>query len=367
MTTGLFVAVRMAGAWLKKGAHLDLVGAFTPAMREADDAAVRRARIYVDSRASAPAQGKPRETPRVVTRGGAIGAFDTRGDFAVAARSSINAPPDLFRVSLGSGEAKQLTRENENWLREVAFSTPESLTVKGAGDAPVQYWLIKPPNFDAAKKYPLILEIHGGPHTEYGWAFFHEFQWMAAKGYVVLYTNPRGSTSYGQEFANIIQHRYPGDDYKDLMIGVDELLKRGYVDEKRMGVTGGSGGGLLTNWTVTQTSRFAAAVSQRSVADWLSFWYTADFTLFRPTWFRKYPFQDPEEYLNRSPVRFVEKVTTPLMFIHSEEDWRTPPGQGAEPMFRALKALKKTTVMVRFPGESHDLSRGGKPAHRVER
>ncbi|MGH9790594.1 MAG: S9 family peptidase [Candidatus Acidiferrales bacterium] len=274
---------------------------------------------------------------------------------------------ELFLLDTATKKNTQLTKVNDELFSQLKLSEPEEFWYSSFDGKKIHGWILKPPDFDASKKYPLILEIHGGPHTEYGEAFFHEFQWMAAKGYVVLYTNPRGSTSYGQEFANLIQHRYPGDDYKDLMIGVDELLKRGYVDEKRMGVTGGSGGGLLTNWTVTQTGRFAAAVSQRSVADWLSFWYTADFTLFRPTWFRKFPFQDPEEYLNRSPVRFVEKVTTPLMFIHSEEDWRTPPGQGAEPMFRALKALKKTTVMVRFPGESHDLSRSGKPSHRVER
>jgi dipeptidyl aminopeptidase/acylaminoacyl peptidase len=191
--------------------------------------------------------------------------------------------------------------------------------------------------------------------------------WMAARGYVVLFTNPRGSTSYGQEFSNIIQHRYPGDDYRDLMLGVDEVLKRGYVDEKKLGVTGGSGGGLLTNWTVTQTDRFAAAVSQRSVADWSAFWYTADFTLFTPSWFQSYPFRDPEEFLNRSPVRFAEKISTPMMFVEGDADLRTPPGQGGEAMFRALKALKKTAVMVRFPGESHDLSRSGKPSHRVAR
>jgi dipeptidyl aminopeptidase/acylaminoacyl peptidase len=146
--------------------------------------------------------------------------------------------------------------------------------------------LQKPPNFDAHKKYPLILNIHGGPHVAYGYIFVHEFQWMAAKGYVVLYPNPRGSTSYGQEFGNVIQYRYPGDDYKDLMAGVDEAIKRGYIDDKKLGVTGGSGGGLLTNWVVGQTTRFAAAVSQRDIASWSNWWYTGDFTLFQPNWFR---------------------------------------------------------------------------------
>ena len=138
----------------------------------------------------------------------------------------------------------------------------------------------KPPDYQSGKRYPMILNIHGGPHAAYGYTFDHEFQWMAAKGYVVLYPNPRGSTTYGQDFGNIIQYRYPGDDYKDLMAGVDELIERGLVDEKQLGITGGSGGGVLTNWAITQTDRFAAAVSQRSIADWSNFWYTADFTLF---------------------------------------------------------------------------------------
>ena len=131
------------------------------------------------------------------------------------------------------------------------------------------------------EKYPLILDIHGGPHAAYGYTFDHEFQWMAAKGYIVLYPNPRGSTTYGQEFGNIIQYHYPGDDHKDLMAGVDELIARGWVDPNRLGVTGGSGGGVLTNWVIGHTNRFKAAVSQRSIADWREFWYTADFAQFR--------------------------------------------------------------------------------------
>jgi dipeptidyl aminopeptidase/acylaminoacyl peptidase len=190
---------------------------------------------------------------------------------------------------------------------------------------------------------------------------------MAARGYVVLYPNPRGSSAYGQEFGNVIQYHYPGDDYKDLMAGVDELVRRGYVDPKRLGVTGGSGGGILTNWTITQTGRFAAAVAQRSIADWTGFWYTADFTLFTPRWFRGAPWEDPADFAARSPITHIAKVTTPLMLIEGEADYRTPPADGGEQMFRALKFLKKPTVMVRFPDESHELSRSGKPWHRVER
>ena len=256
---------------------------------------------------------------------------------------------------------------NESLFSRLELANVEPFWYRSFDGRRVQGWIMKPPGFQPGKKYPMILEIHGGPHTAYGFGFFHEFQWMAAKGYVVLYTNPRGSTSYGQDFGNIIQYRYPGDDYRDLMVAVDTLVRRGYVDEKRLGVTGGSGGGLLTNWTVTQTKRFAAAVSQRSVGDWAGFWYTADFTLFRPTWFRSTPFQDPEEFERRSPTRYADRITTPLMLIGGEQDMRTPPGQGAEAMFRALKVQKKPTVLILFPRETHELSRSGEPKHRVER
>jgi dipeptidyl aminopeptidase/acylaminoacyl peptidase len=149
------------------------------------------------------------------------------------------------------------------------------------------------------------------------------------------------------------------------MAGVDEVISRGYVDPEKLGVTGGSGGGLLTNWVIAHTGRFAAAITQRCVADWASMWYSSDFTLFLPAWFRKPPFEDPQEYLERSPAHFASRITTPLMILHSEDDWRTPIGQG-ETMFRALKQQRKTAVMVRFPGENHELSRSGAPSRRVQ-
>jgi dipeptidyl aminopeptidase/acylaminoacyl peptidase len=276
---------------------------------------------------------------------------------------------DLFVVDANSPRIapRQITHVNDALFNTLVLSTPEEFWYKSFDGKRIQGWILKPPQFDASKKYPLILEIHGGPHTAYGSSFTHEFLWMAAKGYVVLYTNPRGSTSYGQDFGNIIQFHYPGDDYKDLMLGVDEVLKRGYVDSTRMGVTGGSGGGVLTNWTITQTHRFAAAASQRSIADWAGWWYTADFTLFNPTWFRAAPWEDPKDYAERSAITHIANVTTPLMLIEGESDMRTPPVNGGEAMFRALKYLHKPTVMVRFPDESHELSRSGKPWHRVER
>jgi dipeptidyl aminopeptidase/acylaminoacyl peptidase len=277
------------------------------------------------------------------------------------------ARADGARAFQASASVHQITHVNADLFKDIRQSEPEEIWYKSFDGKTVQGWILKPPDFDATKKYPLILEIHGGPHSAYGNTYTHEFQWMAAKGYVVLFTNPRGSTSYGQDFGNIIQYRYPGDDYKDLMAGVDEVLKKGYVDANRLGVTGGSGGGLLTNWTITQTPRFKAAVAQRDIADWYGFWFTADFTLFQPTWFRKAPWEDPQDFAERSPITHVANVTTPLMLINGDWDYRTPPADGGEMMFRALKYRKIPTVMVRFPRETHELSRSGEPWHRVER
>jgi dipeptidyl aminopeptidase/acylaminoacyl peptidase len=275
--------------------------------------------------------------------------------------------PDVYVLDAQTKKLTQLTHANDSLFAKLQLGTPEDFWYPSFDGKRIETWILKPPGFTPGKKYPLILNIHGGPHTAYGYIFFHEMQWMAAKGYVVVYPNPRGSTTYGQEFGNIIQYKYPGDDYKDLMVAVDSLIKRGYVDSTKLGVTGGSGGGLLTDWTVGHTHRFAAAVSQRDVADWLGFWYTADFTLFRPTWFRDTPFHNPQEFLSRSPVMYSDSVTTPIMFVLGESDMRAPPNQGGEAMFRALKYLHKTAVMVRFPGESHELSRSGRPMHRVAR
>ncbi|MDQ6808240.1 MAG: S9 family peptidase [Verrucomicrobiota bacterium] len=273
---------------------------------------------------------------------------------------------DLFAIE-GGGQPRQLTDSNRELFAQLNLTEPEEITYQSFDGKKIQAWLQKPPGFDPGKKYPLILNIHGGPHTAYGYIFEHEFQWMAAKGYIVLYPNPRGSTTYGQDFGNVIQYHYPGDDFKDLMAGVDEAIRRGFVDEKKLGVTGGSGGGLLTNWVVTHTDRFAAAVSQRDIASWEAWWYTADFTLFQPTWFKAPPFQDKADFEARSPITYIEKVKTPLMLILGETDTRTPPGAGGEEMFRALKFRKIPTVMVKFPNETHELSRSGQPWHRVER
>jgi dipeptidyl aminopeptidase/acylaminoacyl peptidase len=284
----------------------------------------------------------------------------------VALVSSAVMIGDLFSVSSDGAQTK-LTNLNAKLWSQLNLTEPAELNYTSFDGKRIQAWVQKPPDFDPKKKYPLILDIHGGPHAAYGWVFEHEFQWMAAKGYVVLYPNPRGSTSYGQEFGNIIQYRYPGDDYRDLLAGVDEVLKQGYVDPKKLAVTGGSGGGVLTNWAVTHTDRFSAAVSQRDISNWASWWYTADFTLFQPNWFKAPPFQDPQDYTNRSAITFVQSIHTPIMFVLGEADYRTPPSSGGEQLFRALKFLKRPTAMVEFPRETHELSRSGEPWHRIER
>jgi dipeptidyl aminopeptidase/acylaminoacyl peptidase len=310
--------------------------------------------------------GKPVE----LTRGDqAVQRFNTSGNrsaFVMLISTPVNVG-DLFLVNATGGEQRRLTDVNGKLFSQLDITPPEEIWYTSFDGKKIQAWVQKPPGFDSKNKYPLILNIHGGPHAAYGWVFDHEFQWMAAKGYVVLYPNPRGSTSYGQDFGNIIQYKYPGDDYKDLMAGVDELIKRGYIDPSKLGVTGGSGGGVLTNWTVTQTNRFKAAVSQRDISDWASWWYTADFWLYHPAWFRKPPFEDPKDYADRSAITFVDRIHTPMAFILGDADWRTPTESGGEQLFRALKYLKRPTAMVRFPGESHELSRSGQPWHRVER
>jgi dipeptidyl aminopeptidase/acylaminoacyl peptidase len=284
----------------------------------------------------------------------------------VALVSTPTMVGDLFRVA-ADGTESRLTDVNQKLWSGLTLAPPEEITYKSFDGRSIQAWIQKPPDFDPQKKYPLILDIHGGPHTAYGWVFDHEFQWMAAKGYVVLYPNPRGSTGYGQEFGNLIQYRYPGDDARDLLAGVDAVLARGYVNEKRLGVTGGSGGGVLTDWIVSHSSRFAAAVSQRDISNWASWWYTADFTLFQANWFKAPPFEDPADYANRSAITFVKDIHTPMLFVLGEEDSRTPADSGGMQLFRALKYLKRPTEMVMFPRETHELSRSGEPWHRIER
>lgn len=305
--------------------------------------------------------------PVAVTRGDqAVMGYTSNGKDLVAELSNTTEVNELYVIGKDFSQ-RRISAVNDSLFAGLSITPPQDIWYTSFDGRKIHTLVQTPPGFDPKKQYPLILNIHGGPHTAFGHTFHHEMQAMAAKGYVVLYPNPRGSTTYGEEFANVIQYRYPGDDYLDLMAGVDELIKRGYIDTKHMGVTGGSGGGLLTDWVIGKTDRFAAAVSQRDIADWTAWWYSADFTLYRPAWFRKPPFEDPEDYRVRSPITYVNNVKTPVMFILGDADSRTPAEAGGDQMFRALKYRKVPTVMVRFPGESHELSRSGNPWHRVER
>jgi dipeptidyl aminopeptidase/acylaminoacyl peptidase len=279
---------------------------------------------------------------------------------------------DLFTVGEGKSQT-QKTDVNGALFSQLNLQMPLDIQVKPTvhaadiGKETIDTFVQMPPTGPQAN-LPMILNIHGGPHSAYGWVFDHEMQWMAAQGYVVVYPNPRGSTTYGQQFANVIMNNYPGDDFHDLMDSVDEVVKLGYADVNRLGVTGGSGGGLLTDWVVTQTNRFKAAVAQRDITDWAAWWYTADVAGFHQSfWPKTPPFDNVELFRAHSPITFVNNIKTPMMFILGDADYRTPPGAGGEQFFRALKYKKIPTVMVRFPRESHELSRSGEPWHRVER
>jgi acylaminoacyl-peptidase len=233
----------------------------------------------------------------------------------------------------------------------------EEVAFKSSVDArALQGWIIKPPGFDPARKYPLLLEIHGGPFASYGPSFAAELQLYAAAGYLVFYMNPRGSTSYGQEFADLIHHDYPDKDYDDLMSGVDEIASRGYVDADRLFVTGGSGGGVLTAWIVGHTDRFRAAVVVKPVINWASFVLTADMTnYFYRYWFDGFPWDDVQAYWKRSPLAYAGKVRTPTMLMTGEADYRTPSTE-AEQFYEALKMRNIDTALVRVPNASHDIS-----------
>ncbi len=316
-----------------------------------------------DSIYFAPVQGQVRKLSGDVqhTLGG-LSIADTGQ--AATIRTTPYKPGDVVTFKIENARDvstwKTLADVNADVLAGLKLGEVEELWYTSKDGLKVQGWLIKPANFEAGKKYPLVLWIHGGPWALYDVGFNWSFQNFAANGYAVLYTNPRGSTGYGQDFVNGIQHSYPGKDYDDLMAGVDAAIAKGFVDERNLFVCGGSGGGVLTAWIVGHTNRFAAAVSMRPVINWHSFVGTTD----GASWYRqfkKYPWEDPMEYAVRSPLHYVANVTTPTMVMTGEADLRTPMGQSEE-FYRALKMLKKETLLVRMPDEFHGWRR---PSHRL--
>lgn len=297
----------------------------------------------------------PNATPRKVTSGTHVlqAVSIANGGQATAVRTSVKEPGVLVTFNVAKpADTRVLVDVNRDVLDGLAISDAEELWFTAPDGVKAQGWLMKPANFDPSKKYPLLLWIHGGPWSMYSVAWNWAWQNFAANGYAVLWTNPRGSTGYGQEFVNGIQYSYPGKDYDDLMAGVDAALAKGWIDKDNLFVCGGSGGGVLTAWIVGHTDRFRAAVSMRPVINWHSFVGTTD----GPNWyqqFRKYPWEDPMEYAVRSPLHHVAKVTTPTMVMTGEADLRTPISQSEE-YYRALKMLKKAdTLLVRVPEEFH--------------
>ena len=272
-----------------------------------------------------------------------------------------------LEITGGKGEVRRLTHVNQELLESLYLSCSEEVEVEAYDGQRLQAWIMKPVGMQDGKQYPVVLHIHGGPHSAYGFAFFHELQVLASRGYGVVFGNPRGSTGYGQEFVAATRHDWGGTDYSDVMAIADFAAKLPWVDSDRMGVTGGSYGGYMTNWITGHTNRFKAAVSCRSTCNRFSQFGTSDAAYMNGEFeFDGDPWDNPEAYLSRSPIMYVRNVETPLLLIHSEGDLRCPISQAYE-MFVALKKLKKTVVMVSFPGEDHNLSRTGKPLYRVER
>ena len=268
---------------------------------------------------------------------------------------NVYNPADLAVGFNGSKE--RLTHLNKDLFDYKELGRVEEVWYESSYDGKrIQGWLVYPPNFDPTTTYPLILEIHGGPFTNYGFRFSAEVQLFASEGYFVLYTNPRGSTSYGKEFANLIHHNYPSQDYDDLMSGVDHVVKRDYIDGDNLFVTGGSGGGVLTSWIIGKTDRFRAAVVAKPVINWYSFVLYADnISFFYKYWFPGMPWDNLEEYMKRSPISYVGNVTTPTMLLTGEDDYRTPMAE-SEQFYAGLKLNKVESMLVRIPGASHGIA-----------
>jgi acylaminoacyl-peptidase len=297
--------------------------------------------------------------------GGGSFSIAKNGNFAITQCGARN-PGDVAVGTLADGRVKAVTAVNEDLFAGKQIGAVEEIWYQSSKDnRKIQGWIVKPPNFDPAKKYPLILEIHGGPFADYGDRFDLEKQLMAAGGYVVLYTNPRGSTSYGGEFGNSIHHAYPGDDFYDLNSGVDAVVAKGYVDPEQLYVTGGSGGGVLTCWMIGRSPRFRAAVTVYPVINWYSFVLTSDIGNWTVNhWFPGFPWDNVEHYEKRSLLSVVKNVRTPTMVMTGEADYRTPMSD-SEQYYQALKLLGVESMLVRVPDEPHGIS--VRPSHHMSK
>ena len=276
-----------------------------------------------------------------------------------------NMPGDLTLYRTRDDD-RALTHLNDDTLGHKALAEVIDLSVTSSVDERnIDAWIALPPGFDSSKKYPFILEIHGGPHAAYGPHFAMEIQLMAAQGYVVAWSNPRGSSSYGEDFGNLIHHNYPSEDYNDLMDVVDAVIDKGYVDTDNLFITGGSGGGVLTAWSIGKTDRFAAAVVAKPVINWMSFALTADaYPFFSQYWMSDMPWNIADKLWKRSPLSLVGNVTTPTMLLTGESDYRTPISE-SEQYYQALKLQDIDAAMVRIPGASHGIA--SKPSRLIQK
>jgi len=296
------------------------------------------------------------------TNAGGSGSFSiARSGIIACTYGRPDIPGDI--ATLTSSAMKVLTSLNQDLLEQKKPGHVEEIWYESSKDKrKIQGWIVQPPGFDPTKKYPLVLEIHGGPFADYGDRFDFEKQVLASRGYVVLYTNPRGSTSYGEEFSNLIHHAYPGDDFDDLNSGVDAVIAKGYIDTDNLFVTGGSGGGVLTCWTIEHTDRFRAAAPLYPVINWYSFALTSDIPFITKYWFAGNPWDNTENYMQRSLTNLVSKVKTPSLIMTGEADYRTPISE-AEQFYAALKLLNVEAVLVRVPEEPHGIGR--RPSHHI--
>ena len=292
--------------------------------------------------------------------------FNFTGGKMVYLANDFKHLDDLYISDLNGKNERKLTNLNEALWKQIQFADVERFTYKSADDWDIDGFFVKPIGWQPDRKYPLVVSIHGGPAGQYGVDWYHEFQVYAAKGYAVLFTNPRGSTGYGQKFERGIVNEWGGKDYLDIMNGLDAALKKyPWVDQDRMGVTGGSYGGYMTNWIVGHTNRFKAAVTLRSVVNFISDDGTRDGAYGHSSDFGGDIFQKFDLYWDRSPLKYAASVKTPTLILHSDNDFRVPIEQG-EQWFRALKHFGVTTEIVMFPRENHNLTRTGEPKHLVE-
>ncbi|MBF6612733.1 MAG: S9 family peptidase [Chloroflexi bacterium] len=309
------------------------------------------------------------EVKQVVSGQRQIYSFDVAGNAVCFIATTPTNPNDLYRADLDGGNERKLTDVNGDLLGNVELSEPQEFWLDRPGGERVQGWIMMPPQLAEGRNYPMILEIHGGPHTAYGGAYFHEFQLLAAHGNIVLYTNPRGSQGYGQRFSDSITNDWGGVDYDDLVACVDYAMSQVPVDAERLGVAGGSYGGYMTAWIIGHTQRFKAAVAMRAVINLYSAWGSGDGTWMLWNWeFEGTPQERLALYMERSPITYVSDMRTPLLITHAEDDYRVNIEQ-ADELFTALKYLKRDVEMLRFPvgAGGHDLSRSGKPSLRIER